>query len=150
MASHATATDRSSSKAGLRIESFFFFALTVFFVVAAIVYWVLVPTEPVGIVALGLTGGMCVLIGTFLWFVSRRLEGPRPEDDVNAEVADGAGDMGFFSPGSYWPFTVAMAVSVFAVAFAYLLWWLMVIGLGFLLWSIWGLLFEYHRRPAHH
>ena len=47
----------------------------------------------------GLTG----LIGGFFWFVSRRIDA-RPEDRKDAEIADGAGELGFFSPGSYWPF----------------------------------------------
>ncbi len=44
---------------------------------------------------------------------------------------------------------MALSVALFAVATAYLLWWLMVIGAGFLFYTIIGLLFEYHRRPTH-
>ena len=112
-------------------------------------YGFLAPTEPVGIVALTLTAGLTLIIGTFLRFVSRRLEEPRPEDNDDAEVSDGAGDIGFFSPGSYFPFFLAACVAVFAVATAYLLVWLMVIGVGFLLFVVCGFIFEYHRRPAH-
>ena len=99
--------------------------------------------------ALSLTAGLTLIIGTFLLFISRRLEHARPEDNDDAEVADGAGDVGFFSPGSYWPFFLAFSVAMIAVATAYLLWWLMVIGVGFLFFSICGLIFEYHRRPTH-
>jgi len=44
---------------------------------------------------------------------------------------------------------VAIA-AVFAIATAFLLVWLMVIAVGFLLWVVCGLVYEYHRRPAHH
>ena len=137
-------------KNGLHVETYMFLGLTAFFAIAAIVYTVLAPTEPVGIVALFLTTGLTLIIGTFLSFISRRLESPRPEDNDDAEIADGAGDVGFFSPGSYFPFFLAACVALVAVATAYLLIWLMVIGVGFLLFVICGFIFEYHRRPAHH
>ena len=152
MASHTQPDSAETQEArnGLHVETWIFLGLTGFFAIAAIVYGFLAPTEPVGIVALTLTAGLTLIIGTFLRFVSRRLEQPRPEDNDDAEVSDGAGDVGFFSPGSYWPFTLALSASLVAVATAFLLWWLMLIGVGFLFWAISGLIFEYHRRPAHH
>lgn len=142
------ATDQMdrSTKPGLRVEAYIFFAIASFFIVATIIYGIFTgKTEPAGTVALGLTGGMLLLVGTFLWFVSRRLTGPRPEDDTQAEVSDGAGDVGFFSPGSYWPFAMAAAGMLAAIAIAYWLVWLVVIGIGFLMLAICGLLFEYQR-----
>jgi hypothetical protein len=139
-----------AAKNGLHVETWIFLGLTAFFAVAAIVYAILAPTEPVGIVALALTTGLTLIIGTFLRFVSRRLEEPRPEDNDDAEVSDGAGDIGFFSPGSYFPFFLAACVALVAIATAYLLIWLMVIGVGFLLFVVCGFIYEYHRRPAHH
>jgi hypothetical protein len=138
-----------AARGGLRVETWIFLGLTGFFAVAAIVYAFLAPQEPVGIVALSLSAGLTLIVGTFLLFTSRRLEHARPEDNDDAEVADGAGDIGFFSPGSYWPFFLAFSAAIMAVATAYLLWWLLVIGAGFLFYSICGLLFEYHRRPTH-
>lgn len=137
------------AQAGLRVETWIFLGLTAVFAFAAILYGFLAPTEAVGIVALTLTAGMTLIMGTFLQFVSRRLEHARPEDRDNAEIADGAGDVGFFSPGSYWPFTVALSAALTAVATAFLLVWLMVIGIVFLLAAATGLVYEYHRRPAH-
>ena len=43
--------------------------------------------------------------------MSRRIE-PRPEDRPEAEIADGAGEMGFFSPGSYWPIGIALSAAI--------------------------------------
>ena len=148
---HSVRADQTRpAKVGLRVETWMFIGLTAFFGVAAIVYAVLAPSEPVGIVALTLTAGLTLIIGTFLLFVSRRLEGTRPEDDDDADVSDGAGDLGFFSPGSYYPFFLASTVALVAVATAFLLVWLMVIGIGMMLWVICGLVYEYHRRPITH
>ena len=150
-AARSTETDKpEAAKGGLKVETWLFLGLTGFFALAAVIYGVLAPAEVVGITALVLTTGLTLIIGTFLLFVSRRLEAARPEDDDDAEVSDGAGDLGFFSPGSYFPFFLASCVAVFAVAAAYLLVWLMVIAAGFLLWVVCGLVYEYHRRPAHH
>ena len=105
MASHTEQDRRSpeAAKGGMRVETWIFLGLTGFFAIAAVLYGLLAPTEPVGIVALSLTAGLTLIIGTFLRFVSRRLEEPRPEDNDDAEVSDGAGDIGFFSPGFVLP-----------------------------------------------
>jgi Cytochrome c oxidase subunit IV len=132
----------------MKVESRIFEIITAFFFLAAIVYTVL-AREPVGIAALFLTGGLSLIIGTYFRFVSRRLEA-RPEDDPEAEVSDGAGDVGFFSPGSYWPIGVAACAALCGVALAFWHVWLLVIGLVLLLLAVGGLVFEYHIRPAEH
>lgn len=143
--------ERTIPKTGMKIETWTFLVLVIFFVVAAVIYTITAgATEPVGVVALWLTAGMAGIIGSFLWVASRRLEQARPEDDDDADVADGAGELGFFSPGSYWPFGLALAVAGTAVATAFWLAWLMIIMGTFLMMAICGLVFEYHRRPAHH
>src|SRR6476620_10818787 len=60
----------------------------------------------IGTVALIMSGLLCLMCGGYFWFVSRRID-PRPEDRHDGEIADGAGEIGFFSPGSYWPFGIA-------------------------------------------
>jgi hypothetical protein len=132
----------------MRVESRIFEICTVFFFVCAIVYAFLAK-EPVGIVALTLTGGLSLIIGTYFRFVSRRLR-PRPEDNPDAEVSDGAGDMGFFSPGSYWPIGVAAAAAATGVSIAYWLPWALAISIAVLLIMIGGLLFEYHLPRSEH
>ena len=132
----------------MKVESRIFEIITAFFFLAAIVYTVL-AREPVGIAALFLTGGLSLIIGTYFRFVSRRLEA-RPEDNPEAEVSDGAGDVGFFSPGSYWPIGVAACAALCGVALAFWHVWLLVIGLVLLLIAVGGLVFEYHIRPSEH
>jgi hypothetical protein len=132
----------------MKVESRIFEILTTFFFLCAIVYGVLDPREVVGIVCLTLTGGLSLIIGTYFRFVSRRLE-TRPEDNPDAEVADGAGELGFFSPGSYWPIGLAAAAAMLSISVAFYLIWAIVISVVLLLIMVGGLLFEYHLPPSH-
>lgn len=132
----------------MKIESRLFEILTAFFLVTGIVYAILTE-EAVGIACLFLSAGLALIIGTYFRFVSRRIEA-RPEDNPDGEVADGAGDVGFFSPGSYWPIGLAGATAVVAISLAFFFVWLMVIGVVLLLIAVGGLVFEYHIRPADH
>jgi hypothetical protein len=129
--------------------------ITAFLYLAAAVYgwWTkysLHGVEWIGTVALILSGlltGMCTL---YFWLVSRRID-PRPEDDPDAEMTDGAGEVGFFSPGSYWPFGLALAALVAGLGLVYWQTWLIAVGLIAVLMATGGLLFEYYtgaRRAA--
>lgn len=132
----------------MRVESRIFEILMAFFFVAAIVYAIL-AREPVGVAGLFLTGGLALIIGTYFRFVSRRLE-TRPEDNPEAEVSDGAGDIGFFSPGSYWPVTLAASAALVGLSLAFFYVWALVIAGVLLVISIGGLVFEYHLHPSDH
>ena len=99
--------------------------------------------EPVGVAALILSGGLCGIIGTFFAFVSRRID-TRPEDRPDAEIAEGAGELGFFSPGSYWPLGIGLSATIAAAGLAFAQLWLAIIGVGFVLCTASGLLFEYY------
>ncbi|OKI77634.1 cytochrome c oxidase subunit 4 [Micromonospora sp. CB01531] len=108
--------------------------------------------EWVGTVALVLSFLLCSMCGGFFWFVSRRID-LRPEDRPDAEVADGAGEVGFFSPGSYWPFGLALAASIAGLGLVYWQMWLLGVGLVAVIFAACGLLFEYYsgtRRTAEH
>jgi cytochrome c oxidase subunit IV len=129
----------------MRVEARLFHITTTFFFVSALVYG-LWSKEQVGTVALILTGGLSLIIGSYFQFVARRLEA-RPEDNPDAEISDGAGEIGFFSAGSYWPVTLAASGGVAALALAFWQIWLLVIGLALVLMSVAGLVFEYHTRP---
>jgi hypothetical protein len=104
----------------------------------------------VGVVALFLSGLLCTMCGGYFWFVARRID-PRPEDRERAEIAEGAGEVGFFSPGSYFPFGLALATLVAGLGLVFQQWWLVAGGLIALLIGTGGLLFEYYTgaRKAH-
>ena len=90
---------------------------------------------------------MCTL---FFFTVAQRID-PRPEDRPDAEIADGAGEVGFFSPGSYWPLGLGAAALVGAVGLVYWHVWLLALGMLGVLGATAGLLFEYYtgaRRAA--
>ncbi|HEX3787085.1 MAG TPA: cytochrome c oxidase subunit 4 [Pseudonocardiaceae bacterium] len=138
----------------MRVEGRIFLFISAFCFVMAVVYGIWSETEqhfiePVGLIGLLLTGGLCLIIGTFFAFVARRLEQPRPEDSNDAEVSDGAGEVGFFSPGSYWPIGLAVAAGLAAFALAFWLVWLLVVGVVLVLFMVGGLVFEYHIGASH-
>lgn len=126
----------------MKVESIIFTIIAIFCVAAAVVYGVWAK-EPIGTTALVLSAGLTGMIGAFFWFVSRRIDA-RPEDRKDAEMADGAGELGFFSPASYWPFALALSVGITGLGLAYFYYWLIAIGVFAILSTVGGLLFEYY------
>ncbi|MBA3525021.1 MAG: cytochrome c oxidase subunit 4 [Geodermatophilaceae bacterium] len=129
----------------MKLEAYLFSGTAVFLFGSAVVYGIFSSGEPVGVAALVLSGGLCIIVGGFFWFVSRRIDA-RPEDRKDAEIAEGAGELGFFAPGSYWPITLAAAAALTGLSIAYYMWWLIVVSLVALLAAVSGLLFEYYTR----
>jgi hypothetical protein len=132
----------------VKVESLIFGIIAFFCVAAAVVYgfW---AKEPIGTTALVLSAGLTGLIGGFFWFVSRRIDA-RPEDRKDAEIADGAGELGFFPPYSWWPLWCALTLAVMVFGLAAGAWWMFIIGgvLGAVALS--GLVFEYYRGEHAH
>jgi cytochrome c oxidase subunit IV len=131
----------------MKVEGWLFAAGFFFFAIAAVVYG-LVAEEPVGIVALAFTAGLSFLVGYYLLFTARRID-VRPEDRQDAEIAEGAGELGFYSPHSWWPLVAAFfgAVAFTGIAVG---WWLFLLGAGGGAFAVIGLVFEYYRGdPAH-
>ena len=130
----------------MKVEGWLFAAGFFFFAISAVIYGVLAE-EPVGTVALAFTAGLAFLTGYYLLFTARRID-PRPEDSKTAEIAEGAGELGFYSPHSWWPLALAFFA---ATAFLGIVigWWLFIIGaIGGGL-AVIGLVFEYYRgEPA--
>jgi Cytochrome c oxidase subunit IV len=126
----------------VKVEALIFNIIAIFCFTAALVYG-LWAREPIGTTALALSGGLTVLVGGFFWFVSRRID-PRPEDRKDAEIAEGAGELGFFPPASYWPFGLALSAAITGLGLAFWYVWLMLIGVAALVVTIGGLLFEFY------
>jgi hypothetical protein len=104
--------------------------------------------EMVGTVALIVSGLLCSMCGGFFWFVARRID-LRPEDRSDADISEGAGEVGFFSPGSYWPFGVTIAAAFAGVGLAFVQWWIVAAGLIGVVVAACGLLFEYYSGTRH-
>jgi hypothetical protein len=126
----------------VKVEALIFIIIAAFCGIAAAVYG-LWSQEPIGTTALALSGGLTGLIGGFFWFVSRRIDA-RPEDRKDADIAEGAGELGFFPPASYWPFALAASAALMGLALAFFYSWLILIAGVALLITIGGLLFEYY------
>ncbi len=133
----------------MKIETTLFASGAFFFAPLAVVYGIVTSWhEPVGASALFLTAGLALLIGLFFWITSRRID-PRPEDDANAEISDGAGEQGVFAPFSWWPLPLGFAA---ALVFAGLAagWWLVGIGVVFGAIALVGWVYEFYRGEHAH
>jgi hypothetical protein len=140
----------------MKTEWKIFLGISVFLFVACGVYawwtWYDIGLDWVGTIALLLSGLLTTMCGGFFWFVSRRID-LRPEDRPDAEIAEGAGEIGFFSPGSYWPVGLAGAATVAGLGLVFWMWWLLAAGMIAVTFATCGLLFEYYtgtRRTAEH
>jgi hypothetical protein len=132
----------------MKSEYRFFALISAFLFLAAALYawWTDADSgaiEWVGVVALILSGLLCLMCAGSFWMVARRID-PRPEDRPDAEIADGAGEIGFFSPGSYYPFGLAAAAAVSSIGLAMDMWWLFTAGATAILIATGGLVFEYY------
>ena len=126
----------------MKFEGSMFIGCAIFFGAADIVYWYY-SKDPTGTAALAFSVGLAFLTGFYLLFTGRRLP-PRPEDNPEGEMADGAGELGFFSPHSWWPLYVGLAAGLAAVGVA-IGWWLFLIGLLFTFLTVIGFVFECYR-----
>jgi hypothetical protein len=125
----------------MKVEGALFAFMSLFFAVVTAVYW-LTSRDPTGTACLALTGGLAFIIGYYLLFTARRMDA-RPEDRLDGEIAEGAGEVGFFAPHSWWP--IALAGS-FATVGAGLVFgpFLLAIGFGLIAVSVVGFTFEYY------
>lgn len=138
----------------MKSESRIFNLLAGFLLLCAVIYgaWTSKTSyhaDWVGTTALILSGVLCGMCGQYFSLIARRIEA-RPEDRSDAEISDGAGDLGFFSPGSYWPFGIAVAATVLGLGLAYYAVWLIALGGVAVLFAVSGLLFEYYTRTGDH
>ena len=120
-----------------------FGGLSVFYVIMTVIYWQ-VGGEEVGIAGMLLSACLAGMVGFYVWFTQKRIGVTLPEDNLTAEISDGAGELGFYSPHSWWPLPVALSACVFALGLI-IGWWLSLIGLGALVISIIGMVTEYEK-----
>jgi hypothetical protein len=119
----------------------------IFFVATAPIYWFL-TYDPTGTTALIMTTLLCGLLGFYLYVVSNQIP-PRPEDREHGEIAEGAGELGFYPPYSWWPLFCAMALATIVLGIV-IGWWLFIIGAGIGALTVSGWIFEYYRGVHAH
>ncbi|MDE3044692.1 MAG: cytochrome c oxidase subunit 4 [Acidobacteriota bacterium] len=119
----------------MKVEAKLLLGLGLFFGLMCAVYWNWSLENAGGVM---MFAGMLLgfLPGSYYYWWSRRMK-PRPEDDPNATQADGAGVVGSFPGTSIWPFTLGMGAFSCVLALVFGI-WLLVPGLGLVIWAMFG------------
>jgi hypothetical protein len=125
----------------MKVEGLLFALLSTFLLVSSGVYWDL-SGDPTGAVCLALSGLMCGIICFSLLLTARRIE-LRPEDRPDAEIAEGAGEVGFFSPHSWWPVLLAAAFTTTTLGLIFGP-FIIIIGFFCLVIAVSGFVLEYY------
>jgi len=126
----------------MRAEAWLFTICAMFFLLVAPAYW-FITYDWTGTSALTMTFLLMLLVAFFLGFHARRME-PRPEDRNEAEISDGAGELGFFPPYSWWPLWSAATLGIIVFGAAMGAWWLVIIGFGLGSLALCGWIYEYY------
>jgi hypothetical protein len=132
----------------MRVESWLFVVGGLVFTPMAVVYGLLSDWEPVGTTALFLLGGFGSLVGGYLFVVGSRVDA-RPEDNPLGNIDEAAGEVGTFSPWSWWPLVLGVATALVFLGLAVGVW---LSGIGFVIGVI-GLVgqqFEFSRGQHAH
>ncbi len=132
----------------MRVEAWLFGVGALVFTPMAVIYGLLSGWEPVGSTALFLLGGLGGLVGAYLFVAGRRVD-MRPEDDPLGNVEDAAGELGVFSPWSWWPLVLGIAAALLFAGLA-IGYWLSILGGVIGVIGLIGLLFEFSRGQHAH
>ncbi len=126
-----------------------FWVLFGFFLAGAITYiiWSLIEygePEWVGTVGITLSAVLAAFIGFYLSRAHAAQGGELPEDREDANIEDGDAEVGYFSPWSWWPMTLAggLAITFLGLAIAP---WLSFIGVPIVIVALIGWVYEYYR-----
>jgi MFS family permease len=132
----------------MKVEAWIFGVTTIFLALVTPAYWLLTE-DWTGTSALTMTMLLAAMVAAYLGFHAAKMDA-RPEDRQDAEIADGAGELGFFPPYSWWPLWCGATLAVCAYGVAMHAWWLFIIGavLGGI--ALCGWVFEYYRGEHAH
>ena len=131
----------------MKVEAWIFAITTAFFVVVSPAYW-LIAGDWTGTSALVMTTLLAALVTVYLGFHANKMD-PRPEDRNEAEIVEGAGELGFFPPYSWWPLWCALTLGVIVLGVVFG-WWLFIIGIGLGSIALIGWVFEFYRGEHAH
>jgi len=141
----------------VKTQAYLFMGISTFFAVVAGVYmfWARQDhgaVEWVGATVLVVAIGFGWMMGWWLWQAARRSEhfhGLPAEERLDGEIAENAGEYGFFSPYSWWPLFVALSVA-FGVVGVAVGWWMALLGAFAIILTTIGWVFEYYRKEFQH
>ena len=126
----------------MKNESYVLLFVGFFFGCVGLAYWFL-SYEDAGSVMLFGTFLLGTLLGFYYLWWARRMK-PRPEDDPNASVEDGAGVIGAFPGSSIWPFVLGFGATFVGLALVFGAWTLGV-GLFLAVTALVGVIYESRR-----
>ncbi|WP_028658867.1 cytochrome c oxidase subunit 4 [Nocardioides insulae] len=138
----------------MKAEAWMFAICTVFLVLITPTYWLVTSASEEGGDWTGTSAlTMCTLLTAmctaYLGFHAKRMD-ERPEDRKDGEIVEGAGELGFFPPYSWWPLWAAATAALMVFSIAMAAWWLTIMAavLGSL--ALCGWIFEYYRGEHAH
>jgi hypothetical protein len=97
----------------MKVETWLWSALTLFYVVLGLIYTA-ISDDPVGSSILWIASAFGGLIAGWTWDWGRR-HGDRPEDRLDATVADAVGPVGVYPTASLRPFALAVGATALGV-----------------------------------
>ena len=138
----------------MKAEAWIFGICTAFCALVTPAYWLVTDASEkggdwTGTSALTMTTLLFAMVTLYLGFHAMRMDA-RPEDRKDGEIADGAGELGFFPPYSWWPLWCALALGVIVYGTALAAWWLVFIGFSIGAIVVSGFIFEYYRGEHAH
>jgi len=131
----------------VKAESWIIVSIALFCALVAPIYW-WITYDWTGTTALVMTTLLCTLLGFYLIVVAKQIDA-RPEDRLDAEIVEGAGELGFFPPYSWWPLYCGLAFSAIVLGIV-IGWWLFIIGAAIGLFTLIGWIYEYYRGVHAH
>jgi hypothetical protein len=138
----------------MKAEAWLFVACTIFLVIVTPTYWFVTAGSEhggdwTGTSALVMCTLLLAMISAYLGFHARQMDA-RPEDRTDGEIAEGAGELGFFPPFSWWPLWTALCVAMVSYGIAMSAWWLFIIAAVIGMITLAGWIFEYYRGEFRH
>jgi peptidoglycan/LPS O-acetylase OafA/YrhL len=138
----------------MKSEAWMFASVTIFLVLVTPAYWFVTSGSDhggdwTGTSALTMCTLLTGMLTAYIGLHAKRMDA-RPEDRNDGEISEGAGELGFFPPFSWWPLWCALCVAFISFAIAMAAWWLFIIAgvVGVIALSGW--IFEYYRGEFKH
>ena len=127
--------------------------LTAFFIIATAGYvvWSWLYFGQVEVIGTAVIGFLVFLTSIIAFYLQSGMKKGEllPEDQLDGEIEDGAGEVGFFAPWSWWPVYLSATAAIVFLSLA-VDWWLFFIGVGLSIVGIIGWVYEHSRgRFAH-
>lgn len=138
----------------MKSESWLFVVCTIFMVLVTPAYWFITSASEeggdwTGTSALVMCTLLLAMITLYLGFHAARMD-DRPEDRQDGDIAEGAGELGFFPPYSWWPLWAGITAATAVLGIALHAWWLFIIAAVIGMIALAGWNFEYYRGEFKH